>query len=137
VIADTELTWEMMRDRAVFLYGNARNNSVLAGMGERLPIGVGEDYLVVRGERLEGAGIGARFVCPNPLAPDRYLVVAAGTTAEAVERGGRLPLYLADYIIYDNQTTQKRAFMILGSRPEIETGFFTEDWKLPLEAEED
>ena len=137
VIADTDLTWSMMRDRAVFLYGNARNNSVLAAIGARLPIGVGEDHLVVRGERLEGVGLGARFVCPNPLAPDRYLVVAAGTTAETVERGGRLPIYLADYIIYDNQTTQRRAFMILGSRPEIETGFFTEDWKLPPIAEED
>jgi len=131
VVADTDLTWDMLRDRAVFLYGNARNNSVLAAIGARLPIVVGEDFLEVRGERVKGAGLGARFVCPNPLAPDRYLVVAAGTTAEAVERGGRLPIYLADYIIYDDQTTRKRAFMILGSRPEIETGFFTEDWKLP------
>jgi hypothetical protein len=137
VIPDTALTWEMLRNRAVFLYGNARNNSVLKAIGGRLPIGVGEEHLEVRGERLTGRGLGARFVCPNPLAPDRYLVVAAGTTAEAVERGGRLPLYLADYIIYDNQTTQKRAFMILGSRPEIETGFFTEDWKLPPEEKDD
>ncbi|MCK9459099.1 MAG: prolyl oligopeptidase family serine peptidase [Proteobacteria bacterium] len=135
VVADVDLTWEMLRDRAVVLYGNARNNSVLAAMGARLPIVVGEDYLELRGERLEGRGVGARFVCPNPLAPDRYLVVCAGTTAEAVERGGRLPIYLADYIVYDDQTTRKRAFMILGGRPEIETGFFTEDWKLPPKAE--
>jgi predicted esterase len=131
VIADTELTPEMVRDSAVFLYGNARNNAVLAEIGGRLPIGVGEDYLVVRGERMQRAGLGARFVCPNPLAPDRYLVVAAGTSAEAVERGGRLPIYLSDYIIYDEQTTRRKAFMILGGRPEIETGFFTEEWKLP------
>jgi predicted esterase len=131
VIPDTELTAEMIRDNAVFLYGNARNNAVLARIGKDLPIGVGEGSLTVRGEKLEGDGVGARFVCPNPLAPDRYLVVAAGTTAEAVERGGRLPIYLSDYIIYDGETTQRKAFMILGGRPEIETGFFTEGWRLP------
>lgn len=131
VVADTELTPEMLRERALFLYGNARNNAVLAEIGGRLPIGVGEDHLRVRGEELRRAGLGARFVCPNPLEPNRYLVVAAGTTAEAVERGGRLPIYLSDYIIYDEQTTRKKAFMILGGRPEIETGFFTEEWKLP------
>jgi hypothetical protein len=131
VVADTELTPEMLRERAVFLYGNARNNAVLAEVGGRLPIVVGDDFLEVRGERLQRAGLGARFVCPNPLEPNRYLVVAAGTSAEAVERGGRLPIYLSDYIIYDEQTTRKKAFMILAGRPEIETGFFTEEWKLP------
>mgnify|MGYP007010886759 CR=1 FL=1 len=39
--------------------------------------------LELRGEKLVEPGIGTRFVCPNPLAPRRYLVVQAGTDAEA------------------------------------------------------
>ena len=133
VIPDKELTWEMMRESTVVLYGNATNNSVLAEIGDRLPIKVGKKHLEMRGKKISGWGVGARFVCPNPLAPSRYLVVAAGTSADAVEQGGRLPIYLGDYIVYNYLTTKRRAFMVLGGRKEIETGYFTERWRLPDE----
>ncbi len=133
VIPDSELTEQMMRRRAVFLYGNAASNSVLAEIGDRLPIRVGKNYIEMRGKRIRGWLVGARFVCPNPLEPSSYLVVAAGQNAKAVEAGERLPIYLGDYIVYNGMTTRNRAFMILGGRREIETGFFTEDWKLPPE----
>lgn len=131
VIPDSELTDEMMRSRAVVLYGNAENNSVLARIGHRLPIRVGEDFIGLRGEQLRGRGVGARFVCPNPLAPNQYLVVQAGVDADAVVAGGKLPIYIGDYLVYDHRTTRLKAFMILAGRDEIETGFFTEDWRLP------
>jgi hypothetical protein len=131
VIPDTELTPQMIRERALVLYGNARNNAVLAEIGDELPIKVGTDYLELRGRRLSGGRIGARFVCPNPLQPTRYLVVQAGTDAAAVEEGGKLPIYLGDYVVYDRSTVAKKAFMILGGRREIESGFFTETWELP------
>jgi len=131
VIPDSELTEEMMRSRAVVLYGNARNNSVLARIGDQLPIRVGEDAIGLRKVELRGRGVGARFVCPNPLAPNHYLMVQAGVDAAAVESGGRLPIYMGDYLVYDHRTTKLKAFMILAGRDEIETGFFTEDWQLP------
>ncbi len=131
VIPDSRLTWEMMRDNAIVLYGNGSNNSVLQEIGDRLPIVVGPKHLELRGRKISGWGVGARFICPNPLMPGRYLVVATGTSAEAVESGGRLPIYLADYMVYNHQTVRRKAFMILGGRKEIETGYFTEDWKLP------
>jgi poly(3-hydroxybutyrate) depolymerase len=133
VIPDSELTEEMMRSRAVVLYGNARTNSVLAEIGGRLPIEVGEDFIGLRGEKLRERGVGARFVCPNPLAPNRYLMVQAGVDTDAVVSGGRLPIYIGDYLVYDHRTTKLKAFMILAGRDEIETGFFTEDWRLPAE----
>ncbi|MBW2278928.1 MAG: prolyl oligopeptidase family serine peptidase [Deltaproteobacteria bacterium] len=133
VVPDSELTDEMMRSRAVVLYGNAKTNSVLAKIGDRLPIRVGEDYIGLRGEQLRGRGVGVRFVCPNPLAPNQYLMVQAGVDADAVVAGGKLPIYIGDYLVYDHRTTRIKAFMILAGRDEIETGFFTEDWKLPSE----
>jgi hypothetical protein len=133
VIPDSELTDELMQSRAVVLYGNAESNSVLARIGDRLPIRVGADFIGLRGEQLRGRGVGARFVCPNPLAPNQYLVVQAGVDADAVVAGGRLPIYIGDYLVYDHRTTRLKAFMILAGRDEIETGFFTEDWQLPAE----
>jgi poly(3-hydroxybutyrate) depolymerase len=131
VIADSELTDELMQSHAVVLYGNAASNSVLQRIGDRLPIKVGADYLELRGEKLRGRGIGARFVCPNPEAPTQYLMVQAGVDAEAVVNGGKLPIYIGDYLVYDRNTTRRKAFMILAGRDEIETGFFTESWHLP------
>ena len=96
-----------------------------------MPIVVGHKHLELRGRKISGWGVGARFICPNPLAPGRYLVVAAGTSAQAVEMGGKLPIYMADFMVYNHRTVHRKAFMILGGRKEIETGYFTEDWKLP------
>ncbi len=131
VIADTELTKEMIESRVVVLYGNAKNNSILAEIGDKLPIEVGKKHIGLRQHKLTARSTGARFICPNPLAPHRYLIVQAGVSAEAVEQGGQLPIYLGDYIVYNTHTTRKKAFMILGRRQEVETGFFTEDWRLP------
>lgn len=137
VIPDTEFKEEMLQDRVLVLYGNGGNNTILKKIGDRLPIKVGNGTIQLRNEILDDTSVGARFVCPNPLAPTKYLVVKAGNSAEAVLLGARqLPLYLPDYIVHDRVTTQKRAFMNLGKRKEIEVGFFTEDWELPpLDAE--
>jgi hypothetical protein len=132
VVRDTEVTDKVIGRRVLVLYGNARNNAILARLAGQLPIGVGEDYIQLRDRRLTDPSVGARFVCPDPLAPDRYLVVNAGVSAAAVEQGARnLPIYLPDYIVYDRRTTQRRTSMHLGRLQEIEMGFFTEGWELP------
>ena len=131
VVPDTELTPELVRERALVLYGNAANNAVLKEIGDRLPIRVGADYLEMRETRLTEKDIGAKFICPNPLRPDRYLVVLAGLSAEAVERGGTLPLFLPDYIVFDRHFKDPVQRMVLGRRKAVELGFFTEEWKLP------
>ncbi|MCK9523634.1 MAG: prolyl oligopeptidase family serine peptidase [Proteobacteria bacterium] len=131
VIADKDLSWDLIANRVLVLYGNAANNAVLKGIGEKLPIQVGNNEIRMRGKKVAGQHVGARFICPNPLMPNRYLVVVAGATPKAVLDSINLPIYLADYIVYNAQTVQKKAFMVLGGRPEIETGFFTQDWQLP------
>ena len=131
VIPDTALTPELVRERALVLYGNAANNAVLREIGDKLPIRVGTDRLELRGLPLTGKDIGAKFICPNPLRPNRYLVVLAGLSADAVERGGNLPLFLPDYIVYDRSFKDPVQRMVFGRRKAMELGFFTEEWKLP------
>lgn len=137
VVADTALTPELVRERALVLYGNAKNNTVLKEIGAKLPIPIGEDYIEIRGKRLTGKDVGTKFICPNPLRPNRYLVVMAGVSAEAVERGGNLPLFLPDYIVYNRNFKDPVQRMVLGSRKAIEVGFFTEDWTLPPDHQTD
>lgn len=131
VIRDTELTEEIISRRIVVLYGNAKNNSVMAKIGHKLPIQVGDGYIQLGAKKLTDVGIGARFICPNPMRPESYIVIKAGNSAEAVLQGARqLPIYMPDYVVYDSNTTKVKSHIALGKRPEIELGFFTEDWKL-------
>ncbi len=135
VIPDTALTPDLIRDRALVLYGNARSNAVLAEIGDRLPIRIGPDYLEMRGEHISGKGVGTKFICANPLRPDRYLVVQAGVDASAVEHAGALPMYMPDYIVFDQRFTHTSQKMALGGQPVVEMGFFTEAWQLPRKSE--
>lgn len=135
VIPDTEFNAELLDGRTLVLYGDAENNSVLAAIGDKLPIQIGKGSFSARNKKYAEPGHGVRFVCPNPLSPRHYLIVQAGATAEAVEMGGQLPIYLPDYIIYDQNTTKRKGFMVLGRSREVEAGFFTEQWKLPPKPE--
>ena len=83
------------------------------------------------GEKLVEPGIGTRFVCPNPLAPRRYLVVQAGTDAEAVYRASNLPIFLPDYVVFDERFKSNPPRLVLGRAGALESGFFTEEWRLP------
>ena len=131
VISDRTLKNADIKDRVLVLYGNARNNAILRVIGHKLPIRIGTDSITLRDQRLTHPSTGAKFICPNPLNPNRYLVVQAGLSADAVERGGVLPIFLGDFVVFDNRFTHRIRKVVFGRQPLIETGFFTESWRLP------
>ncbi|HJL27251.1 MAG TPA: extensin family protein, partial [Polyangiaceae bacterium LLY-WYZ-15_(1-7)] len=138
VVADTELTEAMMREAHVVLYGTPGSNAVLERIGGALPIRVEEDAVVVGEERHRGNDVGVRFVYPNPLAPERYVIVQAGVTAQVVERGNRLPEFVADWIVYDGRTVRGRQGRVQGRGRAVDQGWFDRFWRLPgAEAAED
>ncbi len=129
VVPDSELTDEMFESCSLVLYGDTRSNSVLAKVADRLPIKIEPGAIVVGSKRFEGKRVGTRFIYPNPLAPDRYLVVQAGNSAGAVAAGNNLPDFLPDYVIYDGGTTARRPRGIFTRRYQpIVAGFFYDDW---------
>lgn len=133
VVADTEVTDEMISDKVLVLYGNARSNSLIAKIGARLPVGITAEGIVLRGETLTAPDVGVRLVYPNPLNPERYVEVLAGNTAAAAAAGGSsFTPYLPDYIVFDKKASKKDHGMAVSKKtPFIEAGFFTEDWRLP------
>jgi hypothetical protein len=42
-------------------------------------------------------------------------------------------LRISEQPVYNHATVARKAFMVLGGRKEIESGFFTETWELPDE----
>jgi hypothetical protein len=133
VVADTDVTDELMRDATVVLYGTAGDNAVLERMRERLPIRIEEDAVVVGEQRHTGRDVGVRFIYPNPLAPERYVMVQGGVTTDAVGAGHKLPDFLPDYLVYDRETTRSRSRLATGPNRPVALGFFDRHWRLPAE----
>jgi hypothetical protein len=70
-----------------------------------------------------------RFVSPNPLAPEHYLVVQAATRPDAVRDGDRLAAFLPDWVVYDaahlpDHRTNTPTTGVLAQ------GFFDDAWSL-------
>ncbi len=130
VVADTEVTDELARNATLVLYGTAGDNAVLERIREELPIRVDEDAVVVGARRHAGRDVGVRFIYPNPMAPDRYVMVQGGVTVEAVEAGHDLPDFLPDWLVYDGRTTRNRQRLATGGNQPVAIGNFDRRWRL-------
>jgi hypothetical protein len=134
VVADSDVTEEMMRRSHLVLYGTPGANAVLERMAPSLPISVTAEGVRV-GETLYGSrGVGTRFVYPNPLVSDgrsgRYVIVQAAPTLDGVRRGHDLPDFLPDWVVYDASTTGSRSRLISGRGEQIGMGYFDRFWQL-------
>lgn len=131
VIADTEVTDALLRDATIVLYGTHGDNAVLDRIAGALPIRVEGEAVVMGGRRFVGADVGTRFVYPNPLAPDRYVLVCAGVTPNAVSAGNGLPEFLPDYVVYDRRGIPSRQDRVQGRNALLADGYFDARWRLP------
>jgi enterochelin esterase-like enzyme len=131
VVADSEVTPELMRTHHLVLYGTPGTNSVLAQIKDRLPIQVDTDGVRIGDRLFSGEGVGVKFVYPNPLAAERYVIVQAGPTLDAVNGGHNLPDFLPDYVVYDAKTTRSRPRLLFGGaqRP-LAMGYFDARWRI-------
>jgi hypothetical protein len=132
VVADTDVTDEMMRDHHLVLYGTPGANSVLERMWPELPITVAADGVHVGETVHHDAGVGVRFVYPNPLVHGRYVIVQASPTTAGVDHGNNLPDFLPDYFVYDAAGTRSRPRLISG-RSAVAMGYFDDAWQLRSE----
>ncbi len=126
----------LANDRALFLVG--RSNKVLAAlesaaanMGAPLPIRVEAGAVTVGKERFTGSQLGAAYIHPNPLRPDRYIVVVAGADVAGTLRAMSLPEALPDFVVWDERLAPARGQLLLGGASLVAGGLFEKDWSLP------
>lgn len=136
VVADSEVTDEMMRSAHLVLYGSPGDNSVLERVRAQLPLRVTNAGIALGGQEFTGRDLGAKFIYPNPLAPERYLIVQTGTSVSAVSAGYNLPDFVPDYVVFDAANLRSRARLVSSKRP-LALGFFDSHWRLPSEGGDD
>jgi predicted esterase len=133
IVDDVDVTEAMIRDTVLVLIGPPHCNSVLARMADRLPIRVRRDAVELGDETHRGAELGTVFVAPSPLAPDRVVLVIAGTDPMGTFRSIQLPDILPDYVVYDARVAPARdRWACGGTGCEYRAhGFFDLEWRVP------
>ena len=57
--------------------------------------------------RFVGEDLGLKMIYPNPLNPERYVVINAGVTWKGVEFVHRLGRQLPDYVVFRAESVKK------------------------------
>lgn len=99
-VDDQQLTPELIEKKNIILFGDPGSNAVLAKLVDRLPIKWSKDQIEVDGASYSTADHGLSLIFPNPLNPQKYVVINSGHTfheSEFQKSNANLYPYLGDY----------------------------------------
>ncbi len=136
VVADTDLTPEMIRTHHLVLWGDPGSNKILAQLlsgsettHHKLPVQWDDKVLKLGHNSYPAASHAPVLVYPNPLAPERYVVLNStftfrqGSDTTNALQTPKLP----DWAVVDLSTPPNH--LAPGNIPDA--GFFDEHWRLP------
>ena len=125
VVMDGQVTEKLVARRSLVLFGTPKSNAVLGKIADKLPIGIGDQRYTLSGRTYEGDDLGLVMCYPNPLNPERYVLIYAGQLYG--ERCGINHKHdlLPDFIVFNT-----RHFNYDDTNQHEVAGFFGLDWKL-------
>lgn len=118
---DRAVTASDIANNNLILFGDPWSNSVIAKVIGKLPIRWTKEEIRLAGRTVDASTHAPVLIYPNPLNPNRYVVINSGHTfSDADWRGTNANLYphIGDY-----------ALMTLNGREIVHSGFFDEHWK--------
>jgi hypothetical protein len=125
---DTEVTQEDIRDNNLILWGCPKSNLFIKQIAEQLPIKWSASELTAGPRKFDPSQQALIMIYPNPLNPDRYLVINSGLTYREFdyENNARQTPKLPDWAIVD--FSEPPSNMAPGKI--VAADFFDEQWKL-------
>ncbi len=141
IVPDTEITEVHIRNFNLILFGNVKTNSLIKRINKKLLInftsnsetisnnGISEIHIAVKDEILSQKDLCMIQIYPNPLNPQKFVVLYSSTTKEANKYLGLFnPLYsgsgLPDFIIWDKSASK------YGWAGIAAAGFFDKEWQV-------
>ncbi len=119
--ADTAITDDDIAAHNLVLFGDPGSNRLLARIVEQLPIKWTKDSITVGSQTYRAADHVPVLIYPNPLNPQRYVVINAGLSGQG---RGAAPAFGDFAVLKPSADTS--------SNPEVVTaGVFDENWQLP------
>lgn len=117
-------------DAHLVLFGDPQSNPLIAQVLPKLPIAWTKDKLVVNGKSYDPATYVPVMIYPNPLNPERYVVLNSGHTfGEKDLQGTNALLYphLGDWAVIKPKPTAKEPW----AYEVVDAGLFDEFWQFP------
>ncbi|RYD63731.1 MAG: hypothetical protein EOP84_33390 [Verrucomicrobiaceae bacterium] len=128
VMDDKALTDEEIRNSNLILWGDPSSNAVLARILPKLPIQWTQEALVIGKDRYDAAHTAPVLIFPNPLNPQRYVVLNSGVTfrEKALVNNSDQTPKLPDWAVVDLRTPAGPQW----PGEVVHAGFFNEAWQL-------
>jgi len=121
---DSDVTEEDIQSKHLVLFGDPGSNAILGRIVRDLPVRWTPDEIRLGSKRYNAQDHVIAMIYPNPLNPERYVVINSGYTFHEPEFIGTNALLfprLGDYAVLKLRE---------GDEPEvIEAGFFDEQWR--------
>jgi pimeloyl-ACP methyl ester carboxylesterase len=128
--ADAEITDADIAASNLIIWGDPKSNQLLARIADKLPVRWERKDLTLGARRFNSTKHLPVLIHPNPLNPDRYIVLNSGFTfahpvsSSNADQTPKLP----DYAVLD--ITGPPSVGVAGEV--VEAGFFDERWQLPV-----
>jgi len=90
--SDREVTAADIEKFHLLLVGTAKSNLLLSRIENRLPVRVERGAVMAGDRRFAGDDVGYRLIYPNPLNPQKYVVVCAAVTYKGLEGLSSIPM---------------------------------------------
>ena len=120
-----QLTEKQIARCNLILWGDPASNSVINAIESKLPIQWDNGRILFAGHVYDGTNIVPSFVYPNPLNPNRYIVINSGFTFRGYGSNATQVPMLPDYAFVDVRTPADQS--VPGKI--VEAGFFNEHWQ--------
>jgi len=124
---DAAISDEDIKNNNLVLWGDPSSNAVLKKIAARLPLKWSKEKLEFRGYSLDAANYAPILILPNPLNPQKYIVLNSGHTFRefALLNNSDQTPKLPDWAIVDVRTPANAKWPGLIH----DAGFFNESWK--------
>jgi hypothetical protein len=126
---DTDLTGEDIANKHLILFGDPGSNAVLTNLLDELPLRWTKENITIAGKTFPTAECVPLMIFPNPLHPQRYVVLNSGHTFHAEDfKGTNALLYprLGDYAVI---RVAAKGPVLENERVEL-NGLFDDSWKV-------
>jgi hypothetical protein len=118
---------------SLLLLGGPEANRVTAKLATELPLQTGSDRIVIDGNAFAALNAAVQMIYPHPLNTERYVWIAAGTSARGMDFCDTDPdnpsLDMWDYVITDSPVPAQQP-AASAFRTRIVSGLFDYNWRV-------
>jgi hypothetical protein len=132
VMPDWAVTPEIRMGNNLVLFGGPKENLITQRLGRSLPVRTSREGVNIDGWEIRGSGLAVKCVYPDPLSPDRLVVVNQASDREGLAllslmRGVYAGAGLPDFVVYDDEVRSR------GWGGVKAAGFFDSGWRVDSE----